>query len=215
MKEPDTELRSKTGRSSAKAAARAYAAAGRGGSPETGDDGTDKGTGHRLFIVILVLVVAASAAVGVVLYQRQHSGRVIERADAVNKEQISVFFPDDQGKLVRKMVDAQRQLSDKARADALLRELKEARCVPDRLKIYELAVGNDGVLYLNLSGEFIDRNTPEREITMTYSIVNSFIESFRGAKSVQILVEGQPVYTRSGVLYILEPLHFNRELLEE
>jgi spore germination protein GerM len=164
---------------------------------------------------MLIVVVAGSAALGVALYQRQHATGDVERTEAVEKEQISVFVPDEQGRLTRKVVDVQKKLTDKERADALLRELKEARCVPDRLKLYELALGKDSVLYLNLSQEFIDRNTPEREITMTYGIVNSFIESFRGVQSVQILVEGQPVYTRSGVLYMLEPLRFNRELLEE
>jgi len=71
------------------------------------------------------------------------------------------------------------------------------------------------VLYLNVSKEFLDRSTPEREITMTYGLVNSFIETFRDAKSVQLLVEGEPVYTRSGLLYIFEPLQFNKDTLEE
>jgi hypothetical protein len=170
---------------------------------------------YRTFVLLLILVVCASAAAGALVYKRQYSGRAIERGEATDKEQVSVFYPDEEGRLRRKVVDVQRQVSDKARGETVLRELKEARSVPDRLKLYELALGKDGVLYLNLSGEFIDKSSPEREITMTYSIVNSFIESFRGAKSVQILVEGQPVYTRSGVLYVLEPLNFNRELLEE
>ena len=50
---------------------------------------------------------------------------------------------------------------------------------------------------------------------MIYSLVNSFIESFRDAKRVQLLVEGQPVYTRSGLLYVFEPLQFNKDVLEE
>jgi hypothetical protein len=78
-----------------------------------------------------------------------------------------------------------------------------------------LATGQDGVLYLNVSKEFVDRSTPEREITMTYGIVNSFIESFRNTKSVQLLIEGEPVYTRSGLLYLFEPLQFNKDVVEE
>lgn len=165
-------------------------------------------------IVALVAIAAGLGAAGVGFYQLRYGTRVVERGE-VSAEQLSIFFPDEKGRLVRKVVDVQRQVTDKARADTLLRELKEARCVPDRLRLYEIALGKDGVLYLDLSEEFVDRNTPEREIFMTYAMVDSFIESFRGAQSVQILVEGQPVYTRSGVLYMLEPLHFNRELLEE
>jgi len=128
---------------------------------------------------------------------------------------ISVYLPTPEGKLQRKTVEVHRQPSDRARAETLFRELKEAKCIPDRLKLHEMALGSDGVLYLNLSAEFIDRNTPEREILMTYSVVNSFVESFHNAKKVQILVEGQPVYTGSGVLYIFSPLEFNKDVLED
>ena len=170
---------------------------------------------HKLLISVLLAVVIGLVGAVVALYVGQHGTRVVQTAEVVDSDRVSVFFPDDQGKLVRKMVDVRKKLSDKARADTLLSELKDAGTVPDLLRLYEVALGKDGVLYLNLSKEFIDRDTPEREITMTYGLVDSFIESFPGAQSVQILVEGQPVYTRSGVLYILEPLRFNRELLEE
>jgi hypothetical protein len=113
------------------------------------------------------------------------------------------------------VVEIQRQLPDKPRAEALFRALKDARCIPDRLRLYDLALGQDGVLYLNISKEFIDRTTPQREITMTYGLVNSFIESFRGTKSVQLLVEGEPVYTRSGILYLFKPIQFNKDILED
>ena len=127
---------------------------------------------------------------------------------------ISIYLPTPEGKLRRKPVEVHRQPSDKARAETLFKELKEGKCIPDRLKLLDLASGSDGVLYLNVSAEFIDRNTPEREIPVTYAIVNSFIESFH-AKKVQILVEGQPVYTGSGVLYIFSPLEFNKDVLED
>lgn len=126
-----------------------------------------------------------------------------------------MFFPAGQGRLEKKVVEIQRYLSDKAKAEALFRALKESRCIPDRLKLHDLAMGQDGVLYLNISKEFVDRATPGREIAMTYGIVNSFIQSFRDVKSVQLLVEGAPVYTRSGLLYIFEPLQFNRDVMEE
>ncbi len=128
---------------------------------------------------------------------------------------VAVYFPNEQGKLERKTVEVQKQLSDKARGDILFRELKQARCIPDRLKLYELAFGEDGVIYLNVSKEFGERSSTSKEMTMTYGIVNSFIESFKNVKSVQLLVEGQPVYTNSGLLYLYAPLHFNKDLLED
>jgi hypothetical protein len=126
-----------------------------------------------------------------------------------------VFTPNEQGALERRVVEVQKQLPDKLRGETIFRALKDGRCIPDRLRLYDLAVGLDGVLYLNISKEFIDRGTPEREITMTYGLVNSFIESFRGARSVQLLIEGEPIYTRSGILYVFKPLQFNKDLLEE
>ncbi len=165
--------------------------------------------------VLIAAVLAAASGVAFFVYESRYAPLSTQAATQAEGDVISVYLPGEGGKLQRKMVEVHRQPSDKARADALFRELKEARCIPDRLRMYEMALGSDGVLYLNVSSEFIDRNTPEREILMTYSIVNSFIESFHNAKKVQILVEGQPVYTGSGVLYIFSPLEFNKEVLED
>jgi hypothetical protein len=130
-------------------------------------------------------------------------------------QSISVFVPGEKGMLERKTLDAPQQLPEKAKGEFIFRSLKEERCIPDRLRLYDLAFGKDGVIYLNVSKEFVEKTFPEREISMTYGLVNSFIESFRGAKSVQLLVEGQPVYTKNGLLYIFEPLEFNRDVMEE
>ncbi len=126
-----------------------------------------------------------------------------------------IFVPGTQGKLAKRVVEVQKQLTDKARAETLFRELKEGRSIPDRLRLYEMAVGEDGILYLNVSKDFIDPGTPAREVTVVYSIVNSFLASFPLANRVQLLVDGAPVYTRNGLLYLLEPLEFNKELLED
>lgn len=168
----------------------------------------------RRFGVIFGVLVLVAAGLGCYLYSRPALPPV-RRAAAAEREAISVFFPDGRGKLEKKMVEAPKQLSDRARADILFRELKEARSIPDRLRLYELAMGADGVLYLNVSKEFIDPGSPEREVAMVYSIVNSFAASFPGVSHVQLLVEGEPVYTRSGFLYILKPLQSNKELLED
>lgn len=159
---------------------------------------------------ILVLV-----AVGLGSYLSNRPSVPPLRRAAAEKAAVSVFFPDGQGRFTRKAVGVHKQLSDRERADVLLRELKEARAVPDRLRLYDVAVGEDGVLYLNLSKEFMDPDSPAREVDLVYSIVNSFAASFPGVRSVQLLVEGEPVYTRSGLLYILKPLQFNKELLED
>jgi len=171
-------------------------------------------THMRRFGIIFGLLVLVLAGLGCYLYNRPATPAVLRTA-AGEKEVISVFFPDERGKLERKTVEVRKQLSDRARADILFRELKEARSIPDRLRLYELAAGEDGVLYLNVSKEFIDPGSPAREVATVYSIVNSFAASFPKVRSVQLLVEGEPVYTRSGILYILKPLESNKELLED
>jgi len=172
------------------------------------------GKGRVLLLLSTLLIIIAAGAV-FLFYQPLRNATPVQRTAAIEKDSISVFFPAGQGRLEKKVVEIQRYLSDKAKAEALFRALKESRCIPDRLKLHDLAMGQDGVLYLNISKEFVDRATPGREIAMTYGIVNSFIQSFRDVKSVQLLVEGAPVYTRSGLLYIFEPLQFNRDVMED
>jgi hypothetical protein len=169
---------------------------------------------RKVFGGIVIVLALIAAGLGCYLYDKQRARPALHTVAADN-EVINLFFPDEQGKLETKTVEVQKHLSDKARADILLRGLKEARCIPDRLRLYDLALGEDGVLYLNVSKEFIDSESAAREIATTYAVVNSFIKSFPGVKGVQVLVEGEAVYTRNGLLYMLEPLQFNKELLEE
>jgi hypothetical protein len=169
----------------------------------------------RIFLLLSALLTVIAAGIVFFYYQPIRNATPLQRTAATEKDSISVFFPSGHGRLEKKVVEIPRHLSDKAKAEALFRGLKESRCIPDRLRLYDLAMGQDGVLYLNISKEFVDRTTPEREIAMTYGIVNSFIQSFRDAKSVQLLVEGAPIYTRSGLLYVFEPLQFNKDVMED
>ncbi|MGD0231183.1 MAG: GerMN domain-containing protein [Syntrophorhabdales bacterium] len=164
--------------------------------------------------IILGLIVVAAGIGGYLFLSSRPPARPATSAEPA-RGTISVFFPDDQGRLAKKIVEVHKQLSDRARADILFRELKEARSIPDRLRLYEMAAGEDGVLYLNVSKEFCDPETPAREVSMVYAMVNSYAASFPNTERVQLLVEGQPVYTRSGLLYIFEPLRPSKELLED
>ncbi len=170
-----------------------------------------------LILAFLFILLLTAAGAALLIYpQRPHAAGQATRGVVTPQEDVvTVFFPNEQGKLEKKVVEVQKQLPDKARGEILFRELKQARCIPDRLKLYELALGEDGVLYLNISKEFTERSGTAREMTMTYGIVNSFIESFKNVKSVQLLVEGQPVYTRNGILYLYAPLQFNKDLMED
>jgi hypothetical protein len=171
------------------------------------------GTYKRFRPAYGLIILAAIVLAFLLLYDRPVVPVLRPAGDG--PEAVTIFFPDGRGKLGKKMVEVQKNMSNKARADIIFRELKGARSIPDRLRLYDMAVGQDGVLYLNLSKEFMDPGSPAREVTMVYSLVDSFLASFPNTKSVQLLVEGKAVYTRSGLLYILEPLQFNKELLED
>src|SRR5208283_2552617 len=145
-------------------------------------------TRRGLAVVISVVIVLAAAGFAFFLYQSDRGSPQTQKAAQTEGDVITIYFPGEGGKLQKKAVEVHKQPSDMAKAETLFRELKEARCIPDRLKIHEMALSSDNVLYLNISAEFIDRNTPDKETTMTYGIVNSFIESFHNVKRVQILV---------------------------
>ena len=80
----------------------------------------------------------------------------------------------------------------------------------------DLVIDSEGVLYLNFSKHISEiKTTSMTEILRTFSIVNSFLGSFRNTNKVQFLIEGQPVYTLNGTVYTYKPLEFNQDLLED
>ena len=71
-------------------------------------------------------------------------------------------------------------------------------------------------MYLNLSHDIKDEEMGTiEEITIVYSIVNSFLSNFKSAKKIQLLIEGQVFHTLNGLLYTYNPLEFNTNLVEE
>jgi hypothetical protein len=166
-------------------------------------------------VALLVVLLAAVTAFLILTWKKPPAVPPARGIIASGKDSVSVFFADEQGRLQRKIVEVQKQLPDKVRGELLFRELKQAKSIPDRLRLHELAFGEGGVLYLNLSKEFTEQTSTEREMTMTYAIVNSFIESFKNVKNIQLLVEGQPVYTKGGLLYLYTPMGFNKDLMED
>jgi len=134
----------------------------------------------------------------------------------VKKETISVYFPTGKGKLVEKKIDIATNLSDKEKGNAIIRNLKAFKAIPEELTLNDLALDSDGILYLNLSKDIAVKKTATiAEITRIFSIVNSFLGNFRNASKVQLLVEGHPVYTLNGTVYTYKPLEFNQDLLED
>ena len=134
----------------------------------------------------------------------------------MQKEVLHLFFPLSTSKLGRRALEVRADAPDKERAELILRELKKEKILPSGVQLREIAVGIDGVLYLNLSRGLMETQAGvSSEIMMIYSLVNSFITSFKDTRQVQLLFEGQPAYTIRGVVYTYLPLEFNRELLED
>jgi hypothetical protein len=135
---------------------------------------------------------------------------------AVAKEALHVFFPLNKIKLGRRVIEIRSDTPDRERADLILKELKKAKSINPGVQLREVATGIDGVLYLNLSKNLTETlpGAPP-EIIMVYALVNSFATSFKDVRKVQLLVEGEPVYTIGGLLYTYLPLEFNKDLMED
>lgn len=134
----------------------------------------------------------------------------------LQKSEVIIFSPSDRTRLAKKTLTVREGLSEKVKADIIIRELKKEKVVPDGLTLHESTIDDNGVIYLNFSTDLIqEKPNSTKEITMLYSIVNSFISNYNNAKSVQILVEGNPVDTINGTLYIYRPIIFNKDLTED
>ncbi len=132
------------------------------------------------------------------------------------KETIRLFSPVSKIKLGNRMLEVRSDITDKEKADLILRELKKDKVISPGVQLRDVAVGLDGVLYLNLSKNLAEvRPGAPPEIVVVYSLVNSFASSFKDVNKVQLLLDGAPVYTIGGVVYTYLPLEFNKDLMED
>jgi hypothetical protein len=173
---------------------------------------------HKILIIVGCIVLAMLLAASATWYfyfvidpaQKQKGSVVLQ------KEALQLFFPLSTTKLGKRTLEVRIDASDKERAELIIRELKKEKILPPGVQLREVAVGLDGVLYLNLSRGLMEVQAgAPSEILMVYSLVNSFVASFKETRTVQLLFDGQPVYTIRGVVYTYMPLEFNRELLED
>jgi hypothetical protein len=171
---------------------------------------------RRLAALIGIMVALASFLAAYTAYDYIRSGEKPKIISAATTESISIFVPGEQGRLVEKKLEARIGMSERQKADTIVNALKKEKCLPEGLTLYDFAVGDNGVVYLNFSKE-IQNGTigTSREITMVYSIVDSFATNFRNANSVQITAEGQPIQTIGGLIYTYKPIEFNKGLLED
>jgi hypothetical protein len=171
---------------------------------------------RKPFVIALAVIIVLAAGAMAYIYRDMWIKKPQQLVTIVQKETVSIYFPTGQGKLVEKKIDIMSNLSDKEKGNFIIRNLKTFKSVPEELTLNDLVVDSDGVLYLNFSKNISEKKTTSMtEILRTFSIVNSFLGSFRNTNKVQFLIEGQPVYTLNGTVYTYKPLEFNQDLLED
>ncbi len=178
-------------------------------------DVSKKLTSKRL-AAILITAASLVAFLSIWDYIRMGPRPMKNLSTVASTETLHIFVPGDQAKLVQKAVEVKIGMPERQKADMIMAELKKANAIPEGLKLYHIATGEDGTIYLNFSKELVDdKINAAREIAVTYAIVNSFIASFKETKKVQLLVEGQAVPTINGVVYVYRPIEPNKGLLED
>ncbi|HAR94802.1 MAG TPA: hypothetical protein DCR97_02395 [Deltaproteobacteria bacterium] len=164
-----------------------------------------------------IFICIALLGLGFLFYEAPERGT--EPQDAVipnDKESLFIFVPGEKNDFDKKAVEVRRTLSERAKADYLFGELRKAKAIPASAKLQQLAFGEDGMLYLDVSRAILEQQLDARgEIRVVYALTNSFIASFREVNRVQFLVDGHPVHTLFGVVYTYAPLPFNNDLQEE
>lgn len=170
-------------------------------------------------LTLLLILFAILATLIIVQFTVQWglwNNKTQKDAVVTEKETLSIFYPTGQNKLGKKTVEIVKNISEKEKANVMIKELKNEKCIPAGMKLYEFTTDADGIIYLNLSKDIMDdKSGTIKEITMTYGIVNTFLLNFKDTKKVQLLVEGKPVYTINGVIYMYMPMEFNKDLMED
>jgi hypothetical protein len=171
---------------------------------------------RKPFVIVLVVIIVLAAGAMAYIYKDMWIKKPQQLVTIVQKETVSVYFPKGQGKLAEKKIDITSNLSDQEKGNLIIRNLKALKSIPEELTLNDLVVDSDGIMYLNFSKNISEKKTTAMtEILKTFSIVNSFLGSFRNTNKIQFLVEGQPVYTLNGTVYTYKPLEFNQDLLED
>jgi hypothetical protein len=169
----------------------------------------------------LIIGIACAVLVAVVAYQwlywfREGTNSQQRGAVTAQKETIRLFSPLSSIKLGSRVLEVRSDMPDKEKADLILRELKKDKVISPGVQLRDVAIGLDGVLYLNLSKNLAEgRPGAPSEITALYSLVNSFASSFKDVRKVQLLLDGEPAYTVGGAIYTYLPLEFNKDLTED
>jgi Sporulation and spore germination len=171
---------------------------------------------HKLIIAIACAVLVAAVAFQWLYWVREGTNSQQRGTVTAQKETIRLFSPLSTIKLGNRMLEIRSDMPDKEKADLILRELKKDKVISPGVQLRDLAIGLDGVLYLNLSRNLTEVHPgAPPEIIVVYSLVNSFALSFKDVRKVQLLLDGEPANTVGGVVYTYLPLEFNKDLMED
>ena len=132
---------------------------------------------------------------------------------ALNQENVTLYVPDDQGTMLRKVVVKETAAPQVSNQELIVRELVKMGVLPQNTKVNQVSVYGT-TCYLDLSGEFlysIGNSTPDLTL---YALVDSIIAQ-TGIDNVQILVDGELEKTYRNVADISEPLSFNSDFVEK
>jgi Sporulation and spore germination len=171
---------------------------------------------HKIVIGIALALLVAVVAYQWLYWYREATSSQQRGSITAQKETVRLFSPVSKIKLGNRVLEVRSDITNKERADLILRELRKDKAIGAGVQLRDVAIGLDGVLYLNLSRNLAETHPGESpDVMMVYSLVNSFASSFRDVNKVQLLLDGEPTYAIKGVVYTYLPLEFNKDLTED
>lgn len=167
----------------------------------------------RLVIICLPLVIATSLFVYYFRYiaDTQPKKQIIR----VEKNTVSLIYPDENGRLSENIVEIDVTATQKDKGNSIINELKTIGLVPGSISLQEMTIDDDGIIYLNFTKDLLQSVAGNDDIGIVYTIVNSFLASFRSTKKVLILIDWKPIYTLHGTVYTYLPIEFNKQVMED
>lgn len=167
----------------------------------------------RLAIICVPLVIATFLFVYFLKYgtNTQPAKHIVR----VEKNTISLIYPDDTGKITENIVEIDSTATQKDKGMSIIHGLKTKGLVPDGTSLQEMIIDAEGIIYLNFTKDLLQGAPGTDDIGMVYAIVNSFLASFQYTKKVLILADWKPIYTIRGTVYTYLPLEFNKHVMED
>lgn len=177
----------------------------------------NKAQRKRVRIILLVALILVLLAVAIIQLKPWFlAKRPLPEVKQAEKEFLPFYAPKKTGMLEKKIIEVHRHLSESERAQRILSELAKLDILPEDLKLIDIISDAHSIMYVNLSKELADEKlSTTGEISIIYALANSFLVNFRSIAKIHFLVEGKPVYTVNGLLYLHEPIEFNKDLLED